>query len=232
MDSIKKIFEKEVVKKKNENVVKVFENFLSTARFLKILCFQGFARLRVDKNENEEVRRKKKVRKETDLKDEELLTIHYPRGTMVIYMPRFFPASSGTVRKLFLKTISLADDSADLADKVVAFLREEIAETGNEETLKGYADAAVSAHTKASEMQEDIDRQSEKVERLRLSKPKGQAKEVLKNEKEALKVLKERQKSFMGDFRWNRKQFEDRKTRAKKLSENLELIEELTERWR
>lgn len=163
---------------------------------------------------------------------DELLTIHYPRGRMTICLPKFFPASSGTVRKLFLKTIALAEDNVELSDKIIAYLREEIAETRNEETLKGYADAAVSAHTKASEMQGDIDRQTEKVERLRQAKPKGQAKEVLKQEKEALKVLKERQKSFMGDFRWNRKQFEDRKTRARKLSENLELIEELTDRWR
>ena len=164
--------------------------------------------------------------------NDEVLTIRYPRGTMMINMTKFFPATSGAVRNLILKTISLAEDNVDLLDKIIAHIREDIAESENEEALKTLANAAVMAHTKASEMQGDIDRQSEKVERLRQAKPKGQAKEVLKNEKEALKVLKERQKSFMGDFRWNRKQFEDRKTRAKKLSENLELIEELTDRWR
>lgn len=44
MDSIKKIFEKEVVKKKIENVVKVFENFLSTVTLPETLDFTGFVK--------------------------------------------------------------------------------------------------------------------------------------------------------------------------------------------
>lgn len=164
------------------------------------------------------------------------LTIKYPHGTMNIFMEEFFPTTSGNIRKLYKKVIGLIRDQGEqdrITKEILEYLEFELKEAEDEEVLRSYANASVSAHTKATEIQEYIDRQQDKVDRLKEHiaalpyREKRMYADTMKAEKEKLKVAERKQKSYMHDFRYHKKEFERRKSIVEKLKANIETIRDI-----
>ena len=149
----------------------------------------------------------------------ELLSINYPNGYMKIDMDFFFPADPARLRKLF-RVVDMADDCGELRRQAADFCRARAAELSEERP--SYARAAVNCHTRATELQNDIDRQQARLDRLeRYRVPK----ETLKRERGALRELKGRQRMLMADFRSYRHRFESAGKKVEKLKKNVEVIE-------
>lgn len=173
--------------------------------------------------------------------DDNILVVNYPSGRLVLNMTEFFPNTALNTRKLIKKVIGeipFVEDRIPPVDRILEHLDAAIAVSEDEKVLKEYANLAVTAHTKAAEMQDYVDKQTEKVERMKkifatfspIEKKKH--KPNLDKEKEILKGLKEKQSSYMVEYRMYKSQFNERQKRTEKLKKNRELIEESTTNWR
>lgn len=161
-----------------------------------------------------------------------------PGGHITLNLPEFFPASKGSIRKLFQKIIGLNwEGRVDAAKEILDYLDRRVEALDAAGTMKKYANKAVSAHTKAGEMQEQIDKQAGRVDRMQefiRTIPKGRQKqyrENLKQEKQALKTLKERQRGLMDEFRHYQGGITRVKREEARLKGNIELIMQLTTWW-
>ena len=161
-----------------------------------------------------------------------------PGGHIQLNLPEFFPASKGNIRKLFQKVIGLNwEGRVGAAKEILEYLDRRVEALDAAGTMKKYANKAVSAHTKAGEMQERIDKQAGRVDRMQefiRTVPKGRQKqyrENLKQEKQALKTLKERQRGLMDEFRHYQNGITRVKREEARLKDNIELIMQLTTWW-
>lgn len=152
---------------------------------------------------------------------------------MCLDLERFFPAATGDIRKLFKKVIAIVPgvrEQDEITGRILAYLDAAISEASDEKVMKGFAERAVSNHTKATEMQEDVDRQQKKVDRLKdhiSTLPPSEKKhfrEKVKVEKDALKALKDRQRQYMSNYTCYKHQFDDRKKLEEKLKKNREIV--------
>lgn len=167
------------------------------------------------------------------------LNIKYPNGQMTLALTEFFPNTSGNIRKLFQKVISLNWDDEErdrISEHLVSWLTARVEECSNEELMRSLANTAVSAHTKATEMQTEIDKQTEKVNRMKelvscvAPVDRKKYKDGLKAEKEKLSALKSRQKDCMSEFRFYKNEISKAKSTVEKYKKNLELVKELSGR--
>lgn len=167
--------------------------------------------------------------------------ITLPNGHLHLNLFNFFPASKAEVRKLFLKIISRCPDyryQSQIAQEILQWVKVAYDEADIETALKSYANTYGSRITEAKEMQEDIDKQTELIEKMKCwldEMPKGSGKKAyrkkLKAEKEKLKKLKEDQRSLKSDASWSHGQFIKLHAKAERFKANIELIEQLTAGW-
>lgn len=164
--------------------------------------------------------------------------IKYPNGKMSLYMERFFPTSAHNIRILFLKTIALNwEERCQIAQDILQWLKEAQRELDIEKTLRFRADKHVEQRTKASEMQEKIDKCEQGVKNLQdfiRVLPRGKKKpyqEKLKQEREKLKGLKDKQRNLKYDAQYQYAEFNRVQSLDKKFKENIELIEHLSAGW-
>lgn len=164
--------------------------------------------------------------------------IKYPNGKMSLRMERFFPTSAHNIRILFLKTIALNwEERCQIAQDILQWLKEAQRELDIEKTLRFRADKHVEQRTKASEMQEKIDKCEQGIKNLRdfiRVLPRGKKKtyqEKLKQEREKLKGLKDKQRNLKYDAQYQYAEFNRVQSLDKKFKKNIELIEHLSAGW-
>ena len=165
--------------------------------------------------------------------------ITYPNGNMSLVMKEFFPTSAHNIRLLFLKTIALNwEERWQIAQDILQWLKEAHRELDAESNMKDAANNCVMLRTQAKEMQESIDRQAERIGKMKVylkEMKRGDGKktyrEKLKAEQEKLKGLKEKQHSLMENSKYNNGRFIRVQALDKKFKANIELIEQLSEWW-
>lgn len=164
-----------------------------------------------------------------------VLRFSYPNGKMAINLPSFFPSEAARLRKL-LKTIDLVyiyEERGQIARELLAYLEERYDPKETEAVLRNYANATVDFRTKVKEIEEPIIRQAEKVRRmeefirtLTRGKKRKPYKDKLKEEKEALKALKEKQRGYKGDAAFSNGRFIAVQAERKRFEKNKEIIRE------
>ena len=166
--------------------------------------------------------------------------IKYPNGRMSIVMEQFFPTSAHNIRLLFLKTIALNwEERGQTAQDILQWLKDAHTAMDIDNTLRFRANNYVNQKTKVKEMQEDIDRTSAQVSKMKVylkEMARGQGKkayrEKLEAEKEKLKGLKEKQRILKEDAAYQNGEFIRVQALDKKFRANIELIEQLSAGWR
>ena len=170
--------------------------------------------------------------------EDSMLSINYPNGNMTINMMQFFPATGAMIRKLYKSVISLVWDireQTEITDRILKYVDMRARECGNEELLKALASESVSAHTRATELEEDIVKQSQKVDRMKelvscvSPADRKTYKDSLKAEKEELSRLKQRKKDLISHSRFYQNEFNQAKSRAEKFKQNYELVMKLAD---
>ena len=168
--------------------------------------------------------------------DENVIVISYPNGKIIINLPEFFPSTASAIRKLYKNVIGNMvswDDRDRITDQMITWLKARAAEAGDEDILRFYANKSVSYHTKVTEIEPDIQKQTEKMEKLKANVAtlapgeKKIYKELMDAEKDKLRKLKETKKDAFGYYRFYKNEFEKSKRKAEKLRENAALIEEI-----
>ena len=171
--------------------------------------------------------------------DDKVCSINYPGGCMVVALDRFFPAEKSRLKKFFQKVVyrSTDEDPLRIAEEILMWLEEFLRAKDTETVLREYANAAVSAKTKAGEMQEGIDKKAALVESLTAflkTLPRDQkppVREKLKAEKENLKILKDSQKGYMSKYRFCKMEFNKAKDLDKRIWDNIAMIREIIAEW-
>lgn len=165
-----------------------------------------------------------------------ILRFKYPNGKMAINLISFFPSDAGRLRKL-LKTVDLIyifEERRQIARELLAYLDERYDPKKTESMLRDYANAVVDLRTKEKEMDEPILRQAEIVRRTDAhlkslpsrSRERVPWKEKLKQEKENLKAMKEKQRGYKSDAAYNNGRFTAVQAEGKRYEKNLEILRE------
>ena len=162
----------------------------------------------------------------------------YESGHMQLVLNQFFPTTNTRVRFLMNKIIALNPiERYQIAETILTYLKGAYDPEEYRAAKKDYANAVVSLRTKAGEMQEGIDKQAAKIARMKQyikELPRGKKKpyqEELQQEKEKLKVLKEKQTNLKRDAQYNNGRFIEVNAKDKRFKENIRIIEELSAGW-
>lgn len=165
---------------------------------------------------------------------------NYPRGHMSIVADEFFPCPKRDMN-LLLKTLDLNPDfsmKSKLGSELKEYLESRIRGYADREELKGLMNDAVNNRTKAKEMTDDIEKQTVVVnrllERLKNCRDKTETQKcrnLLKEEREKLKGLKQTQRFLLSFARSCEVSFESRIKDAAKIRDNLETLKTYLERW-
>lgn len=163
------------------------------------------------------------------------ILIQYYSGRMNIVCDNFFPTSAANVRKLFKVVCLDYVHRADIAQDILQWMRDQVQQ--DPILLSQYANAALDAGTKAAEMQPEIEKQAVRVQCMKdtIASLKRDQKvvytEALKKEKEKLKAMRNYQRDFEKDKRYNTHKYKTCQNQLKRFKENIELIEQLSAGW-
>jgi len=166
------------------------------------------------------------------------MQINYPNGTMFINSEEFFPCPKVKLLKLMkIVGMNYYTECQEKGKEILNTLSESLENLDEVNTLKLYANEAVSAKTAAGEMQDQIDKQAAVVEKGKKLIPqmvpasRKYARERLKEEKEKLKTLKAKQKSLMAHYRYYDSEFKKVKSKAQKYRDNIEIVKQFLTEW-
>ena len=153
-------------------------------------------------------------------------TLNEGRGHMTIVLDKFFPTSATRLRKL----LKLVDEDYEHRDELRATIVQHCGQRASAllDGRKDLANKAVEQHTRATEMQPEIDKLTGRIERLAeyCKTKEGRAyREQLKELKAKLKDLKQRQRDALASYRDYQREFVSAENRANRLKKNAEVAD-------
>lgn len=158
------------------------------------------------------------------------ITFNGGRGRMTIRLGEFFPTGTARVRKL-LKIIREDWEHGDeLRTDIVQHCEQCV--TALKASLKDYANEAVNLHTKATEMQPDIDRMEQRIkieqhylDTRRIDKATAKMyRDQLKAEKKHLSEKKKLQQDYLAGSRKSEQRFKRAQRDIELLEKNAEVV--------
>lgn len=151
------------------------------------------------------------------------------RGHATIMLDKFFPTGVARLRKL-LKMVDEDEHRDELRATIVQHCGRRA--SGLLDERRNLANKAVEYHTKATELQPEIDRLTGQIDAVQkyiktfCSKRGGQGyRSQLKELKAQLKNKKEEQRSLFSAYRDYQRQFVSAENQAKKLKKNAEVVD-------
>lgn len=157
-------------------------------------------------------------------------TFNEGRGHMTIVLDKFFPTDATRLRKL----LKLVDEDYDHRDELRAIIVQHCGQRASAllDGRRDLANKAVEQHTRAAEMQPEIDKLTGQIDAVQkyiktfCSKRGGQGyRSQLKELKAQLKNKKEEQRSLLSAYRDYQRQFVSAENQAKKLKKNAEVAD-------
>ena len=151
-------------------------------------------------------------------------TFNEGRGHMTIVLDKFFPTDATRLRKL----LKLVDEDYEHRDELRAIIVQHCGQRASAllDGRKDLANKAVEQHTRATEMQPEIDKLTGQIERLQYSAAEGRAyRGQLKELKAKLKDLKQRQRDALASYRDYQREFVSAENRANRLKKNAEVAD-------
>lgn len=153
-------------------------------------------------------------------------TFNEGRGHMTIVLDKFFPTGATRLRKL----LKLVDEDYEHRDELRAAIVQHCSQRASAllDGRKDLANKAVEQHTRATEMQPEIDKLTGQIERLAeyCKTKEGRAyREQLKELKAKLKDLKQRQRDALASYRDYQREFVSAENRANRLKKNAEVAD-------
>lgn len=153
-------------------------------------------------------------------------TFNEGRGRMTIVLDLFFPTDATRLRKL----LKLVDEDYEHRDELRATIVQHCGQRASAllDGRRDLANKAVEQHTRATEMQPEIDKLTGQIERLAeyCKTKEGQAyRAQLKELKAKLKDLKQRQRVALASYRGYQREFVSAENRANRLKKNAEVAD-------
>ena len=157
-------------------------------------------------------------------------TFNEGRGHMTIVLDKFFPTDATRLRKL----LKLVDEDYDHRVELRAIIVQHCGQRASAllDGRRDLANKAVEQHTRAAEMQPEINKLTGQIDAVQkyiktfCSKRGGQGyRSQLKELKAQLKNKKEEQRSLLSAFRDYQRQFVSAENQAKKLKKNAEVAD-------
>jgi hypothetical protein len=153
-------------------------------------------------------------------------TFNDGRGHMTIVLDEFFPTDATRLRKL-LKTI---DEDYEHRDELRAIIVQHCGQRASAllDGRRDLANKAIEQHTRATEMQPDIDKLTDQIKRLTeyCKAKEGRAyRGQLKELKAKLKDMKQRQRDALASYRDCQRKFVSAGNRANRLKKNAEVAD-------
>lgn len=153
-------------------------------------------------------------------------TFNEGRGHMTIVLDKFFPTDATRLRKL----LKLVDEDYEHRDELRAIIVQHCGQRASAllDGRRDPANKAVEQHTRATEMQPEIDKLTGQIERLAeyCKTKEGRAyREQLKELKAKLKDLKQRQCDALASYRDYQREFVSAENRANRLKKNAEVAD-------
>lgn len=142
------------------------------------------------------------------------------RGHATIVLDKFFPTDATRLRKL----LKMVDEDYEHRDELRAIIVQHCNQRAADltEGKKALANKAVDLHTKATEMQPEIDKITGQVETLASYGRRYQ--KQLKELRTQLKAKKEEQRLALSGFHDYQRKFISAENEAKKLRKNVEVV--------
>ena len=136
-------------------------------------------------------------------------TFNEGRGHMTIVLDKFFPTDATRLRKL----LKLVDEDYEHRDELRAIIVQHCGQRASAllDGRKDLANKAVEQHTRATEMQPEIDKLTGQIERLA---------EYCKT-----KEVKQRQRDALASYRDYQREFVSAENRANRLKKNAEVAD-------
>lgn len=152
-------------------------------------------------------------------------TFNEGRGHMTIVLDKFFPTDATRLRKL-LKLV----DEAECRDELRAAIVQHCGRRASAfmDGQKDLANKAVGYHTKATELQPEIDKLAGQIERLAeycKTKEGRVYREQLKELKAKLKDKKQEQRDALASYRDYQRKFVSAENQANRLKKNAEVAD-------
>ena len=153
-------------------------------------------------------------------------TFNEGRGRMTIVLDKFFPTDATRLRKL----LKLVDEDYEHRDELRATIVRHCGQRASAllDGRRDLANKAVEQHTRATEMQPEIDKLTGQIERLTeyCKTKEGRAyREQLKELKAKLKDLKQRQRDALASYRDYQREFVSAENLANRLKKNAEVAD-------
>ena len=153
-------------------------------------------------------------------------TFNEGRGHMTIVLDLFFPTDATRLRKL----LKLVDEDYEHRDELRAAIVQHCSQRASAllDGRRDLANKAVEQHTRATEMQPEIDKLTGQIERLAeyCKTKEGRAyRAQLKELKAKLKDLKQRQRVALASYRDYQREFVSAENRANRLKKNAEVAD-------
>jgi len=153
-------------------------------------------------------------------------TFNEGRGHMTIVLDKFFPTDATRLRKL----LKLVDEDYEHRDELRTIIVQHCGQRASAllDGRRDLANKAVEQHTRATEMQPEIDKLTGQIERLAeyCKTKEGRAyREQLKELKAKLKDLKQRQRDALASYRDYQREFVSAENRANRLKKNAEVAD-------
>ncbi len=155
------------------------------------------------------------------------ITFHQGMGHMTVVLDAFFPTDATRLRKL----LSIIDEDYEHRDELRAVVVQHCGQRAQAlmDGRSDLANQAVNYHTKATELQPEIDKMARQVDTLQryvktYCKRGGQGyRQQLKELKAQLKEVKEQQRRALSLYRDYQRQFVGAEKEAEKLKKNVEV---------
>ena len=153
-------------------------------------------------------------------------TFNDSRGHMTIVLDKFFPTDATRLRKL-LRTVN---EDYEHRDELRAIIVQHCGQRASAllDGRRDLANKALEQHTRATEMQPEIDKLTSQIERLTeyCKTKEGRAyREQLKELKAKLKDMKQRQRDALASYRDCQRKFVSAGNRANRLKKNAEAVD-------
>lgn len=155
------------------------------------------------------------------------ITFHQGMGHMTVVLDAFFPTDAARLRKL----LSIIDEDYEHRDELRAVVVQHCGQRAQAlmDGRSDLANQAVNYHTKATELQPEIDKMARQVDTLQryvktYCKRGGQGyRQQLKELKAQLKEIKEQQRHALTLYRDYQRRFVGAEKEAEKLKKNVEV---------
>lgn len=155
------------------------------------------------------------------------ITFHQGMGHMTVVLDAFFPTDAARLRKL----LSIIDEDYEHRDELRAVVVQHCGQRAQAlmDGRSDLANQAINYHTKATELQPEIDKMARQVDTLQryvktYCKRGGQGyRQQLKELKAQLKEIKEQQRHALTLYRDYQRRFVGAEKEAEKLKKNVEI---------